>query len=80
MVAMATVLPLGEKAGRPGKKVKGASGVILPVATSERSVAPVWSWKAMSFPSKCHAGMICAFSLGETRLSEAVPVLDMSWT
>ena len=79
MVAMATVLPLGEKAGRPGKKVAGASGLTLPVATSIRTVAPVWSWQAMSLPSGDQAGMICASSLGETRLSAGVGRGERSW-
>src|SRR5205085_1243187 len=78
IVAMATVLPSEENEGRPGKNVRGASGFTVPVATSRVEVAPVWSWNAMSFPSRDQAGMICAVLLGTGRLSVAVSGLDMS--
>ena len=78
MVAIATVLPLAEKAARPGKNVAGASGLALPVATSTSSVAPAWSWKAMSFASGDHAGMICALWLGARALSAEVSLLATS--
>src|SRR5882757_6218816 len=78
IVAIATVLPFEEKEGRPGKKVRGASGFTAPVATSRVKVAPVWSWNAMSFPSGDQAGMIWAVLLGAGRLSAVVSGLDMS--
>lgn len=79
MVAMATVLPFAEKDGRPGKKVNGARGFVVPVTTSAMRVAPVWSWNAMSLQSGDQAGMICADLLGETGLSALVSELDASW-
>ena len=43
MVAMATVLPFEEKEGRPGKKVRGASGFTVAGGYFKSKVAPVWS-------------------------------------